>query len=121
MSNLGWVMTEVKTLQSAAVATGNGTALDVKGFSAVCCQILGITTATVTFEVTLDDTNWVAIQTVNETDGSVATTAAANGIFIIPTIGKSQFRARISAWTSGTLYVYARAVTISPGVAIARS
>lgn len=96
--------------QSAAVATGDGTALDVMtnsagAFMTLGVQVEGITTATVTFEGTIDGTNWIAIQFTNLNDGTAATTATADGLYRATVSGLSQVRARISAWTTGTLNV----------------
>lgn len=96
-------------MQSAAVAVGNGTAVstvDVDGaFTVLAMQVTGISTATITFEATIDDTNWVAVQVTNLNDGSESTTATADGIYRLTCLGLNQVRARISAWTSGTIYV----------------
>lgn len=96
-------------MQSAAVATGDGTALAVQDgngiFKVAAIQITGITTATVTFEITIDGTNWVAIKFTNVTSGTAATTATADGIYVADVTGMRQLRARISAWTSGTITV----------------
>lgn len=96
-------------MQSAAVATGNGTAIntiDVDGaFSVATMQVTGITTATITFEVTNDGTNWVGILAENLTTGTEATTATADGIYRVTVLGVRQLRARVSAWTSGTITV----------------
>ena len=114
MSNLGYVVHGTTTLQSAAVATGNGTALDVKGWTLANLQVLGITSATITFEATIDGTNYVAVRAKNLNTGAISTTATANGIYSVDVSGLSLFRARISAWTTGTLYVYARSASIAP-------
>ena len=98
-----------KVMQSAAVATGNGTAvntIDVDGaFTVLTMQVTGITTATITFEATIDGTNWVAVLATNLNNGTDATTATANGLYRITCLGLRQVRARISAWTSGTITV----------------
>ncbi|HWQ32536.1 MAG TPA: hypothetical protein VNQ79_06615 [Blastocatellia bacterium] len=96
------------TLQNAAAATGNGTALDVSGWYAAALQVSGTFSATVTFEVTVDDTNWIAVRACNLNDGSYSTTASAPGVFAIPLAGVSQLRARVSAYTSGSVTVVAR-------------
>ena len=95
-------------MQSAAVATGNGTAAEVTdetgGYRVLTVQVQGITTATITFEGTVDDTNWVAIAFMTLADGStLATTAAADGLYRATVTGLSQVRARMSAWTTGTI------------------
>jgi hypothetical protein len=96
-------------MQVAAVATGNGTAIttvDTGGaLTSIGIQITGITTATIIFEATIDGTNWVAILAENVTTGAQATTATANGIYRVVCMGMVQIRARISAWTSGTVVV----------------
>ena len=95
-------------MQSAAVATGNGTAMAVQDgngiFKIAAIQITGITTATITFEVNIDGT-WVAIKFTNVTSGTAATTATADGIYVADVTGMRQLRARISAWTSGAITV----------------
>lgn len=98
------------TLQSAAVATGNGTAVECTPVSdgpyySLTAQVQGITTATVTWEGTVDGSNWVAIQATNLNSGAAATTATADGLFRLTVLGLRQVRARISAYTSGTITV----------------
>lgn len=91
------------TFQSGATATGNGTAMDVAGLPLVGVQITGITTATVTFEVTIDGSTWVATRVLNVTGGAVGSTTTASGIFLVPTAGMEQLRCRISSYTAGTI------------------
>lgn len=62
--------------------------------------------ATVTFEVTVDGTNWVSIElmpTTDLTDTALTATATAAGVWVgkLP-VGVSGFRARCSAFTSAT-------------------
>ena len=97
-------------LQNAAVATGNGTAMECTDISGgalkkLAIQVQGITTATITWEVTIDGTNWKGILVAPVTTGTAALTATADGIFTVDVTGMSQFRARISAWTTGTITV----------------
>lgn len=99
-----------QVMQSAATATGNGTAIDCTDASsgaatALTMQITGITTATITFEATVDGSNWVAVQTTDLNAGTSATTATANGIYRLTVLGLLQVRPRISAYTSGTITV----------------
>lgn len=96
------------TLQSAATATGNGNALSVGAWSAAALQVVITTTATVTFEVTLDGSNWVAVRALNLNDGTYSTTATASGIYQVPTAGFAFLRVRVSAYTSGSITVSAR-------------
>lgn len=97
-------------MQNAATATGNGTAMDCTAITrgamtALTMQVTGITTATITFEATIDGTNWVAILATNLANDTTATTATADGIYRITVLGLVSVRARISAYTSGTITV----------------
>jgi len=99
------------TLQDAVSATGNGTAIDASGFTFVGLQITGTFVATVTFEATIDQTNWVAIPVSNSNTIKLSTTATAAGLYAMPVKGYAQIRARVT-WTSGTsITVVARGVT----------
>jgi hypothetical protein len=97
-------------MQDGATATGNGTAwtTDTGGFNTLAMQVEGITTATITFEATVDGSNWVAVQATNLTSGTAATTATADGLYRLDVSGLYQVRARISAYTSGTINVTGR-------------
>lgn len=102
-------------MQAAAVATGNGTVMPCisngdGGMTTLTVQVVGITTATITFEATVDGTNYVAIQFTNLTSGTAATTATADGIYRATVLGLLDVRARVSAWTSGTITVTGVAV-----------
>jgi len=97
-------------MQNAAVATGNGTAMECTAatrgaMTVLTMQVQGITTATITFEATIDGSNWVAVQATNLNSGSAATTATADGLYRLTVLGLVSVRARISAWTSGTITV----------------
>lgn len=91
---------------NAASATANGTALDVTeaqdlAFDVAAFQLSGTYSATVTFEGTVDGSNWVSVPFVNGASGVVATTATANGVYRGFVAGFTQIRARLT-WTSGT-------------------
>lgn len=119
MSNQGYALTKKVSLQTAAAATGNGTAMDVRGWAAVALQVTDTFVGTITFEGTVDDTNWVSLQGANVADGAVSTSATAAGIYVIPCVALSQFRAPVSAWTSGTITAIGQAVTAAPGMTLA--
>lgn len=104
--------TGVTALQAAADATGNGTALDVAGFSQVVLQVSGTFSGTITWEATVDGTNWIAVALadLNSTTRARATTATAVGLYLLDTIaGLQKVRARVSAYTSGNITVTANA------------
>ena len=107
------------TMQSAAVATGNGTAVNAQGYATMCIQLSGtMTSLTVTFEATADDTNWVAVQAANANTGAVASTATAAGLYVIPCAGFSQLRARVSTYGSGNVTAVGLGSTVGAGVSL---
>ena len=97
------LLTRKATLQSAAVAVGNGTPVDVTGFVRIGVQTTGITVATITYEATIDGVNWVAIALMPAGGGAATSTSTADALVSGAVSGFAQFRARISAWTSGTI------------------
>lgn len=99
-----------KRMQVGATTTGDGNSmhpLNVSSgsYSLLTAQVVGITSATITWEGTIDGTNWKGILVAPVTTGTAALTATADGIFTVDVTGMLQFRARISAWTSGTITV----------------
>lgn len=102
-------LTDWVPMQVGATATGNGEVITSGGeqgaFTVLDIQVSGISGDTITFEATVDGTNWVAIQATNLNDGSDATTATANGLYRIVIGGLRSVRARISTYSAGTIYV----------------
>lgn len=99
-----------QTMQSAAVATGNGTEMypvsaTDGAFNTLTAQVQGITTATITWEGTRDGTNYKGFLMAPTTTGTGALTATADGIYRGTVTGLKKVRARISAWTEGTITV----------------
>jgi hypothetical protein len=97
-------------LQNAADETGNGETFFVDHMGTLALQVSGTFEGTVTFEATLDGVNWVSLQMRSVTDGSIVTTATAPGIFVAAVAGLTAVRARISAYTSGSITVRGFAV-----------
>jgi hypothetical protein len=94
-------------LQSAAVATGNGAVADVSNFDVIGIQVVGITSATITWEASIDGTNWVGVLVAPVTSGVAALTTTADGLFALDCSGLALIRARISTWASGAITVTA--------------
>lgn len=92
--------------QVAAVATGNGTPMPMSGARRASFDVVGITTATITWEGSIDGTNYRGVSLVSQA-GARAATATADGIYMLPPeFPPLKFlRARISAWTAGTINV----------------
>jgi hypothetical protein len=92
-------------LQSGATGTGNGTVANVSGHVWLGLQVVGITTATITWECSNDGATWTGIQATPLSTGTAAATATADGMYRVNVGGLALFRARISAYTSGTIAV----------------
>jgi hypothetical protein len=99
-----------EVLQSAAAATGVGTAIVMAGFDKLTLQVSGTFVGTVTFEGTIDDTTWFVVGLKTAADGAAVTTATAAGAFKLPADGPclSQVRANVTAYTSGAITVRSR-------------
>lgn len=99
------------TLIKANIAniTAANVASTVDGLPSPChvaVQIAGAFTATITFEVTVNNVDWTAIELLPSTDlsdtGLIATASAA-GLFVTKApLAVSAVRARVSAFTSNT-------------------
>jgi hypothetical protein len=98
----------VKIMQDAAKATGNGVSIGVSGFGVVSIQVSGTFVGTVTFEGTVDNESWFVVQAKNKGTATTGTTATAAGIYDIDVTGLQFVRARISAYTSGTITAKAK-------------
>ena len=97
-------------MQNAATGTGNGTAIvctsvDHGALITLNMQVTGISGDTITFEGTIDGSNWVAILLTNLTSGTAATTATANGLYRATITGLASVRARVSTYSAGTITV----------------
>lgn len=96
-------------LQSAATAQDNGKELDVRGYNTVGLQVSGTFVGTIVFEGTINGDSFVQIYGVDPNGGSEENQATAAGLFLVPVAGLTAFRARISAYTSGSITVTAYA------------
>lgn len=102
--------TGVMTLQSAAVALGDGDELRVDGCTAAMFQVTGSFTASITFEATVNGTTWAtyALADLSTTARTRSLTQTTAGIYMADDLaGLMAVRARISAYTSGTVTVVA--------------
>lgn len=108
------VTTVSSTIQSGATSTGSGTLFNCGGLSCLSAQVAGTFVATITWEATANDSDWVAVQAANVGTLAVSTTTSGTGLFEVPIAGFSQFRARISAYTSGSITVAVKALQNAP-------
>jgi len=99
-------------LYSTAVADTNGVVVNCQELATVCVQLSGtMTNATVYFEGTVNDTNWIGVLGWNRTTGVKALTATAVGLYVIDVTALSQFRARLD-WTEGSVTAYAKGTSL---------
>lgn len=79
--------------------------IDVTDYEAVSVQITGTYVATVSYEMSNNRTDWIAVagmDVANLGTSGLVNTTTGNGIRMFPTNGRF-FRARISAFTSGSV------------------
>lgn len=96
------------TFHSAAVATSNGEVAGVHDLAVYGVQVEGIAGDTITFEGTIDGTTWYSLLAIAPATGVRATTATADGLYIVPVAGLSQLRCRISTYSAGSITVTGR-------------
>jgi len=92
---------------STIAANGGTVSLAYRQFfnGGVGVQVTGTFSGTLQFEMTIDGTNFVAVQATNVNTGAVATTTTGTGIFKFDVVGALVVRVRATAWTSGTATV----------------
>lgn len=81
--------------------TGTLFTIDTLGFDYVAFQATGTWVGTIVFEASNDNATWFS-QSVVATTGSISTTATSNSLVVIPA-NHRYVRARVSAYTSGTI------------------
>lgn len=96
-------------MQSAAVANGNGTVLPITTYPIAIvdavCSVACAGGTTINFEGTDSTGTFFAIQGVPLAGGAGVTTATAGGQWVFNTAGLVSIRARISAYSAGTITV----------------
>lgn len=97
------------TMQSGAVANGNGTNLAVTGYGTALLSITASVTmsggTTINFEASTDDTTFVPIQAQLLGTNTVAVSTTTTGDYRLDCSGFKSIRARISAWSAGTISI----------------
>ena len=104
--------TSVGTLALAAQTV----VLPIGGKSAVGIVITGTWVGTITFEGTVDGTNWNAINAVAASTSTPQSTTVVNGLFRLTPAGLFQVRAIMTAFTSGSAALTMRASTGTGGI-----
>ena len=68
-------------------------------------QLAGTFSGTLQFEMSINGTDFVAVQATNVTTGAIVTTSTGTGVFKFDAVGALVVRVRATAWTSGTANV----------------
>ena len=105
-----------EAIQSAETATGDGELFNATKFAHAVLQVTGTFVGTITFEGSVNGADWIAIQVHNLTNGAVSTTTTTIGLYGCSLAGLGDVRARISAYTSGSITVSCRGVEESAGL-----
>ena len=96
-------------VQNAAAANGNGTILSTPGYVTALVDIVCSVTCSggtaFNFEGSIDGVTYTALNALNVTTSSAATTATAPGDWLVNVIGYADFRVRISGYSAGTATV----------------
>jgi|SRR5580765_2252798 len=104
------------TLQSAAAANGNGTALAVLGNASIIFTVTQTGfTGTVNFECSEDNSNWDPLQVQQEGTNLITTavtgsTTTSTHLYEGSVAGLQSVRARVSGFSAGTITVTAHAI-----------
>lgn len=99
-----WALDSKQAIGSLTAAE-QAVTIEAKKYPATSFQLTGTWSATVTFEASVDGTNYVAVPAFNVNTGAAATTATANGVYTLSTAGTASVRARVSSYSSGTVVV----------------
>jgi hypothetical protein len=98
-------LTDVLAQNQAVGSLNAAVTSQLRGQSTVVVQVLTIGTQTLSFEATVDGTNFFAVNMYPVAGGSAVTTTTTNGQWIAVVAGFFQFRTRCSAYTSGSATV----------------
>lgn len=103
----------IQILQAAATATGAGNTMKIRGMQGALINVSGITTATITVTATDVNANTSNLTVTNIATGAQSATITANGIYSVEFVGMVSLIANITAYTSGTINVFAAPATVS--------
>lgn len=96
-----------ETVNGTIVANNGAVTLTPSGDnSSWSLQITGTWVGTIVTEVTMDGINWIPVNSRQSNGGRLANSTTVNGLYRGVFGGMLAFRARASAWTSGTANVY---------------
>jgi hypothetical protein len=113
--------TAADTLVNGTITAATQTvSLATAGLSSCGIQITGTWVGSLTFEGTIDATNWVQIRAV-QFGGTLVGGTTVNGLFFAQIGGLQQFRVYGTTLSSGTATIYLEATAASNAITLANS
>ncbi len=85
--------------------------LNVAGQGSIGIQITGTWSGTITFQTSVDNTNYVSLLVLPTTSTTAVTTTTANGVWTTNVAGLTTVRVVFTTWASGTAVVIRRTTT----------
>jgi hypothetical protein len=108
------------TMQSAAVANGNGTPMSVAGYATaiirVNCSVACSGGTTINFLAADSTGAYVAIQGIPIAGGTGVTSTTTSGVWAFNVAGLTSMEAQIASYSAGTITVTGNVVTLGGGV-----
>lgn len=93
-------------LHTLTAVAGVGTGINVMLYASLGVQISGTFTGTITFEGTLDGTNWHSIVGM-KSDGTTDSSTEATGLWVFSIVGLAAFRANVNPISAGAVTIHA--------------
>jgi hypothetical protein len=102
-------VTDVRPISATLGALNAETVMQLNGQSTVAIDLrTAAGNLTVSFEATVDGSNWLPVFPVEQTSASVAVTTTAGAVYHIPAVAYRAVRVRVSTFASGTIVVSMR-------------
>src|SRR5580765_5030033 len=110
-------MPDSAALSSAIVlgAANDVAQMGVSGYGGVAFQIQGTFSGTITFEGSVQGSEFKSLRVTATDSSSAVTTATTTGVYVGSAVGLTVVRARMSSYSSGGASVLIRADVASPG------
>lgn len=103
MQQTTYITKDLEAVTDAAI-------LNVQGLSSVAFEISGTFSGTVVFEYSINGSSWHSLGCLRASTGLIESSASSSGVWTAQIAGCLYVRIRCSAYTSGTISAYMRAV-----------
>ena len=103
------VFTDVLSQAQSLGSLNAQSLVQLRGQATVMVQVTAIGVLTLSFEATVDGTNFFAVNMYPVLGGASVTSTTTNGQWVAVIAGAFQFRTRVSAYTSGSVLVSSNA------------